>query len=295
MRILLLGKNGQLGWELQRTLAPLGDLISFDFPQFDLLDEGATRHIIQDERPQLIVNATAYTAVDQAEKEPELAQAINAVAPGYIAEQARLLGAGFVHFSTDYVFDGYKGSPYLESDEPNPLGVYGKSKLEGERNIEQVGGPYLILRTSWLYSLRRDSFVTRVLQWSRQQEVIRVVDDQISNPTWARMLAEVVAQLLAKGGENMAGWLGDRSGVYHLAGNGFTSRYAWACEILACDPERDERITKQVIPASSKDFPTLAKRPPFSALNCTRFFDIFGLQLPDWKTSLHMAMEVDSI
>jgi dTDP-4-dehydrorhamnose reductase len=291
MRILLLGKDGQLGWELQRTLAPLGDLVSFDFPQFDLLDEGNTRRMIQDERPQLIVNATAYTAVDQAEKEPELAQAINAVAPGYLAEQARLLGAGFVHFSTDYVFNGSKASPYSESDEPNPLGVYGKSKLDGERKIEQVGGIYLILRTSWLYSLRRDSFVTRVLQWSRQQEVMRVVDDQISNPTWARMLAEVVAQLLAKGGENVAGWLGDRSGVYHLAGNGFTSRYAWACEILRFDPDREQQVTKKILSSSSKDFPTLAERPLFSALDCSRFFDIFGLQLPDWKIALQMAME----
>jgi dTDP-4-dehydrorhamnose reductase len=291
MCILLLGKNGQLGWELRRTLAPLGDLIALDYPEIDLLREAATRQIVKEIHPQVIVNAAAYTAVDQAENEPDLAYAINAIAPGYLVEEARTLGALYVHFSTDYVFDGTKGTPYLERDIPNPLSMYGKSKLEGERNIEQVGEVFLILRTSWLYSLRRDSFVIRVLEWSRQQEVMRVVDDQVGNPTWARMLAEAVAQMLAKGGENVVDWLGDKSGVYHLAGGGFASRYEWAKVILKTDPNKREQVVKELLPASTTDFSTPAVRPLYSALNCARFSETFGLRLPGWEAALKLALD----
>ncbi len=161
MRILLLGKIGQLGWELHRTLASLGEVIALDFPQIDLTQAGSLRQIVRDAHPQVIVNATAYTAVDRAETEIETAMAVNALAPGMLAEEAAALGAVLIHYSTDYVFDGAKGSPYLESDVPNPLGVYGRSKLAGELAVEQAGGISLILRTSWVYSLRRDSFVLK--------------------------------------------------------------------------------------------------------------------------------------
>jgi dTDP-4-dehydrorhamnose reductase len=290
MRILLLGKYGQLGWELHRTLAPLGEVIALDYPEIDLAQEGEAPRVAREIRPQVIVNASAYTAVDRAESETELAYAINARTPGILAKEAVDLGAVLLHYSTDYVFDGSKGSPYEEDDTPNPLGVYGRSKLEGERAIEQVGGVYLILRTSWVYSLRRDSFVTKVLQWSRQQSSLRVVDDQVSNPTWARMLAEVTAQLLAKGGGDIFNWFGERGGLYHLAGDGFASRLAWAQAILRHDPHKDEQVTREVLPARTADFPTPAQRPLFSALNCNRFTRAFGLKLPPWESALGLAM-----
>lgn len=291
MRILLLGNTGQLGWELQRSLAPLGEVTALDFPAIDLSQAEPVRQLVRQMRPGVIVNATAYTAVDRAEIQPEIARAINAAAPGILAEEAAALGAAMIHYSTDYVFDGVKGSPYVESDPPNPLGMYGRSKLEGEQAVERVGGCYLTLRTSWVYSLRRDSFVTKVLQWSRQQPSLRIVDDQISNPTWARMLAEVTAQLLAMGGKDLTGWLGERAGLYHLAGSGYASRLEWAKVILSFDPHRDEQVVRELLPARTAEFPTPAQRPLFSALVCDRFHATFGLSMPAWEESLRLAMD----
>jgi dTDP-4-dehydrorhamnose reductase len=291
MRILLLGKNGQLGWELQRTLAPLGDVAAFDYPEIDLVHEVITRRIVKEKRPQVIVNATAYTAVDKAENEPDLAFALNAVAPGYLAEEARSIGALFVHFSTDYVFDGNKGTPYLETDMPNPLSVYGRTKLAGEQFVQEIDGSYLILRTSWVYSMRRGSFVTKVLEWAHSQQVLHIVDDQVGNPTWARMLAEIVAQVLAKGGDEVVDWLSERSGLYHLAGSGFASRYEWALAILENDPDPAKRLATQTQPAKTADFPTPATRPLYSYLDCHHFAKTFGLYLPPWQEALKLGME----
>jgi len=291
MRILLLGKYGQLGWELQRTLTPLGDILALDFPQIDLKQEGSLREPIHDSRPQVILNATAYTAVDQAESEPEIAQVINTHAPWTMAEQAKKIGAALIHYSTDYVFDGTKGSDYLEQDIPNPLNVYGQSKLAGERAIQEVDGSYLILRTSWVYSMRRDSFVTKVLEWSRTQTSLHIVHDQVSNPTWCRMLAEVTAQLLAMASKDVAGWMDERRGIYHLAGRGRASRFEWAQAILEMDPRREEQTVHEIQPALTSEFPTTAVRPLHSALNCDHFTDTFGLTLPDWREALNLAME----
>jgi dTDP-4-dehydrorhamnose reductase len=291
MNILLLGKYGQLGWELRRALAPAGGVIALDYPEIDLVNLSQLREVVRTHQPEIIINATAYTAVDKAESEPELALAINARAPALLAEEALRLGVPFIHYSTDYVFDGSKGSPYLESDPPNPVGVYGQSKLEGERLIQAVGGDILILRTSWVYSLRRDSFVTKVLQWSRQQLKLHLVCDQVSNPTWARMLAEATGMLLVKGGEHWRDWLGERRGIYHLAGSGYASRLEWGQEILRLDPNKEEQVTKEILPAVTADFPTPAQRPLFSALNCTLFMNTFGLYLPDWQLALQLAME----
>jgi dTDP-4-dehydrorhamnose reductase len=288
-RILLIGKNGQLGWELHRTLATLGELIAVDYPEIDLGQPETGRDLIRRIQPQVIVNAAAYTAVDQAETEQELARKINAIAPGILAEEALRLNALFIHYSTDYVFDGTKGTPYTESDVPNPLNFYGLSKLEGEQNVENIGGAYLIFRTSWVYSLRQQSgFVNKVLQWARQQETLHLVNDQISNPTWARMLAEVTAQVLAQGSDTCS----ERKGLYHLAGSGFTSRFEWAKSILALDPNHGEQTVKELLPASTSEFPTSARRPLFSALDCGNFSDVFELKLPDWKQALEMAMSV---
>jgi dTDP-4-dehydrorhamnose reductase len=295
MRILLFGKLGQLGWELRRTLAPLGEVMALDFPEIDLTDPGCTRAPIRAFQPQVIINATAYTAVDRAESEPKIAEAINGYAPGVMAEEARAINAALIHYSTDYVFDGTKSSPYNESDTPNPLGVYGRSKLNGERAIQQVGGVYLILRTSWVYSLRRESFVTKVLQWARQKAELRIVSDQISNPTWARMLAEATAQIIASANQDPVGYLGQQIGrsgsLYHLAGDGYASRFQWAQAILANDPHPGEQIIQELIPAMTADFPTPAKRPLYSALNTDKFAHTFELRLPNWKDSLSMAME----
>ena len=299
MRILLLGKSGQLGWELNRTLATLGHVITLDYPEIDLSQPKNLPVLIREIQPDVIFNATAYTAVDQAESEADLAYAINGLAPGILAEAAQKQGAALIHYSTDYVFDGKKGKPYLETDVPKPVGVYGSSKLAGEQAISTVGCKYLILRTSWLYSLRRDSFVTKVLKWARQNTQLRIVTDQVSNPTWARMLAEISAQLLVKaiqqsGAENqLNNWLGERKGIYHLAGSGFTSRLEWARAILQFDPHPDEQVANALEAAYTTEFPTPAQRPIFSALNCDQFTKTFGLLLPPWEEALKLAMEAE--
>jgi len=290
-KILLLGNTGQLGWELERTLAPLGEVVGFDYPAINLAQPDSIRQVMHQVRPRIIVNATAYTAVDRAESEPELATAINAVAPGMLAEAAGELGASLIHYSTDYVFDGNKGSVYVESDSPNPLSIYGSSKLAGEKAISQVGGTYLILRTSWVYSIRRPSFVTKVLEWSRQQPVLRMVTDQVANPTSARMLAEITAQLLAKSSPDVTDWIGARAGIYHLAGSGFASRLEWAQAILEMDPHPYEHVTRKIEPALTADFPTPARRPLYSALNCEKFEQTFRLRLPDWRTALKLTLD----
>ncbi len=287
MNLLLLGKTGQLGWELQRTLQPLGVVVACDYPEVNMADAASIRKTVRECRPDVIVNATAYTAVDKAESEPELAEAINGTGPGVLAEEARKLNAVLIHYSTDYVFDGTKGAPYEETDLPRPVNVYGKSKLAGEQAIQSVGGDYLIFRTAWVYSLRRESFVSKVLGWARKNEILRVVDDQVSNPTWARMLAEVTAQVLAHG----IGYLRERTGLYHLAGGGHASRYAWAQEILRLDPAKQEQKVKQLLPALTSDFPTPAQRPLFSALECRKFEQTFNLRLPVWDASLELAVE----
>jgi dTDP-4-dehydrorhamnose reductase len=291
MRILLLGKYGQLGWELNRTLGPLGEIYALDFPEIDLSRPDSIHSVIREAHPHIVVNATAYTDVDRAEDESEKTMAINGHAPGLMAEITSSIGAALIHYSTDYVFDGTKGAPYSEKDPPNPLNEYGKSKLAGEQAISQVDGAHLIFRTSWVYSLRRENFVTKVLSWSRKQETLRIVSDQISNPTWARMLAEISSHLIALGERDISRWVNERKGIYHLAGTGFASRLEWAEAILRFDPRRDQQIAEKILPARSFDFPTPARRPLFSGLNCDHFSNTFGLRLPPWETSLQLAMQ----
>lgn len=291
MKILLLGNTGQLGWELERSLATLGEVYAIDFPDLNLEDVDGTIRLIREVRPQAIFNATAYTAVDRAEQEKDLAGAINSRGPGLLAEEARALGAALIHYSTDYVFDGAKGHPYVETDEPCPLGAYGESKLAGERAVQAVGGSYLILRTSWVYSLRRDSFVTKVLQWSRQHRSMKLVTDQVSNPTWSRMLAEASAQILAMAGKDPEGWMKEHQGLYHLGGWGHASRLEWGQAILSLDPKKEEQVTQEVIPALTAEFPAPAARPLYTALNCSHFENTFTLRLPPWEQALRLAMD----
>lgn len=291
MKILLLGKFGQVGWELHRTLLPLGEIIAFDYPEIDLGDLKQTRQLIRKNQPHIIINATAYTNVDRAEKERELAFNINAVAPGVLAEEARKINAALIHYSTDFVFDGKKGRPYLEDDSPNPINLYGESKLAGERAVQEVNGLYLIFRTSWVYSLRRDCFVTKIMKWAREHKNMRVVTDQIGSPTWSRVLAETTAQVLARGESNVIEMLAEKKGLYHLAGKGSVSRLEWCQAILENDPEKEEHIVTKLQPALSSDFITIAERPQFSALNCDHFVSSFGLKLPTWETTLTLAMK----
>jgi dTDP-4-dehydrorhamnose reductase len=286
MNLLLLGNTGQLGWELQRTLQPLGAVVALDYPVVDMSDAASIRRAVRESSPRIIVNATAYTVVDKAETELELAGAINGTGPGVLAEEARGLDAILVHYSTDYVFDGSKGAPYKETDLVSPVNFYGQSKLAGEQAILSADGNHMIFRTAWVYSLRRDSFVTKVLGWAREKEILRVVDDQVSNPTWARMLAEITAQVLSRG----EGYLRERTGLYHLAGGGHASRFAWAREILRLDPGKQDQKVKQLLPAASSDFPTPARRPLFSALDCQKFEQTFSLSLPAWDAALALAM-----
>ena len=290
MKILLLGNTGQLGWELERALAILGEVAALDFPAVNLLDEAGTRQAVRSVAPQVIVNATGYTAVDKAESEPEKAHAVNARAPAVLAEEARTLGAALIHYSTDYVFDGLKGSPYVETDPPHPLGVYARTKLAGEQAVQQTGGAFLILRLSWMYSLRRDSFVTKVLGWARQQRSLRMVTDQVGNPIWARTAAEATAQILAMGHAHILPWLAERRGLYHFVGPDHASRYDWARAILRLDPRPQEQIAEQVLPALTEEFPAPARRPLFSALDSRKFTETFGLRLPAWEAALRLAM-----
>ena len=287
MRTVLIGKNGQLGWELQHALPLLGEVIALDRNDLDLSVPGSIQKTVIALKPDLVINAAAYTEVDLAESQVDLAMNVNAVAPGLLAEVTRKLGTVFIHYSTDYVFDGSARIPYTENDPPNPLNTYGRSKLMGEENVQQAGGAYLILRTSWVYSLRGNSFVNKVLSWSRKNTTLRIVSDQISSPTWARTLAEITCLAIHN---NPLGDYRERHGVYNLAATGFTSRYEWAKRILACDPRKSEQLVQSVEPASSDEFPTPATRPYFSALDCTKFKDTFGLSLPNWEESLRQAM-----
>lgn len=286
MKILLFGALGQLGTELQNALSPLGEIAAYDIHNLNLERTDLVRETIHAVQPHAIVNASAYTAVDLAESEKEKAFHVNGDIPALLAEEAAKINSFLIHYSTDYVFDGAKGSPYLEGDGTNPLSVYGSSKLAGEEAIKGGKAHYLILRTAWVYSRNRSSFVTKVLEWARKQEVLKVVSDQVSNPTWARTLAEVTAQLLG----NRFDYLVERQGLYHVTGNGYGSRLDWASQILALDPNKHEQTVREVIPAFTSDFPTPAQRPLFSALDCGLFQSTFDIPLPKWEDALKRAM-----
>ncbi len=290
-RILLLGKNGQLGWELQRTLAPLGEITAIDREEIDLSQPGQLRQVVADLRPSLIVNASAFTDVDGAESRPQLALSVNRDAPAILAEESHRLRIPLIHYSTDFVFDGLLGRAYTEADAPNPLNVYGQSKLEGEQAIQAVGGLHLIFRTSWVYSLRGNGFVSKVLRWAREKESLRVVDDQIGSPTWARMLAEMTSLILMQAQVRGPDWQAMHSGLYHVAGSGEASRLEWAQAILQLDANANEQRCKEILPAKTADFPTPAQRPAYSALSCEKFERTFGLSLPHWRESLRLAMD----
>ena len=285
LKILLLGKNGQLGWELQRSLAPLGELIALDRHSTDfcgdlanLLGLAAT---VQQVRPGLIVNAAAHTAVDKAESEPALARTLNATAPGVLAQEAAALGALLVHYSTDYVFDGSGTRPWVETDTPAPLNVYGQTKLEGERLIQAACPHHLIFRTSWVYAARGGNFAKTMLRLAQERDSLNVIDDQFGAPTGAELLADVSAHAIRHVLRSP-----HDAGLYHLAAAGETSWFAYAKYVLAQAELVQPAIKilgKTLQPVATSAFPTAARRPHNSRLDCTRVQTTFGLSLPPWQ------------
>ena len=285
MKILLLGKDGQLGWELQRALAPLGEVQAFGRAGADLGDPESLRALVRDIRPDVIVNAAAYTAVDKAESDADLAQRVNALAPGVLAEEAQALGAWLVHYSTDYVFDGSKDGAWVETDATRPLSVYGRTKCEGEERIRASGARHLILRTSWVFAPRGGNFARTMLRLAREREQLTVVADQFGAPTGAELLADATALALYR-----IGVLGveaaSLSGTYHLAASGETTWHAYARHVLA-QAQGLGAVLKagpdQVLPIPASAFPAPAPRPANSRLDCSKFCASFGLRLPDWR------------
>ncbi len=284
-RILLAGKNGQAGWELRTALAPLGTVIALDRSEMDLASPDSIRRAIRDARPKVIVNAAAYTAVDKAESEPDLAMQVNGVAPGVMAEEAKRLGAVLMHYSTDYVFDGELGRPYTEDDTPNPVNTYGRTKLAGERAIEAVGGKHLILRTSGVYSSRGSNFVLTILRAAREKAELTVVNDQHGSPTWARALAAATANLLRQEERLPA-----RSGIYHLSAEKHTSRYELAQAIITIAREISGRPGgwAAVKPIRTDQYapPPPARRPTCPALAMDKIGRDFGVRMQDWESQL---------
>jgi len=270
LRILLTGRNGQVGWELERALPALGELIATDRSTLDLSDADAIRRIVREAKPQLIVNAAAYTAVDRAETERDAAIQVNAVAPGVLAGEAKRLGALLVHYSTDYVFDGEKRSPYLENDRPNPISHYAFTKLEGERTVAASGCRHLILRTSWVYGPRASNFYQIIRRKAEANEAMRMVDDQTSVPTGSAFLATQTIALLRTMTE----------GLLHLVPSGQATRYEFAREVVTAGASRSA-----VEPARTADFPSSARRPVYSVLDNRRAAALLGA-LPAWKEVL---------
>jgi dTDP-4-dehydrorhamnose reductase len=295
MRILLLGKNGQVGWELQRLLPSLGEVAAFDVPEVDFSRSGDLRAFVRGEKWDLIVNAAAYTAVDRAESEPDAAMAVNGVAPGILAEAAAGMGAGFVHYSTDYVFDGTKGAPYIEDDPPAPVNVYGKTKAEGDRRVQAASGSHLVLRTSWVYGARGSNFFLTVRRLARERQSLRIVDDQVGSPTWCRSLAESTVYVLAaigrEPGSSFAEKMADRKGLYNLSAEGETSWFDFAKAVLESDPSRSEYVARQVLPIRTEEYPTPARRPPCTVLSKEKIRRTFGLTIPSWREQLAGCVE----
>lgn len=293
MRFLVTGSNGQVGWELQRTLQTLGEVVACDRGTLNLADPDAICRTMRDVQPDVIVNAGAYTAVDKAESEPELAMAVNGVAPGVLAEEAKRIGALLVHYSTDYVFDGTKAEAYLESDAPNPASVYGSSKLAGERAVEAAGGACLIFRTSWVYAGRGKNFLLTILRLAGEREELRVVDDQIGAPTWCRTIAEATAQVVAKLS------VGDRidadralalRGVYNLTAGGRVSWCGFARAIIEATRSRRGGVGPKVTRITTAEYPLPARRPTNSVLSARKLQDTFGIVCPPWDHALNLCL-----
>lgn len=292
MKILLFGKNGQVGWELQRSLAPLGELIALSSTseEFcgDLADLAGIKRTIRKIVPDIIVNAAAYTAVDKAESETELAHILNAEAPAVLAQEAKQLNAWLVHYSTDYVFNGNGDQPHLEMDVTDPLNVYGKTKREGENNIIASGCSHLIFRTSWVYAAHGNNFIKTILRLAQQRDKLTIVNDQIGSPTGAELIADITADALL-----LLRHQSEVSGVYHLTAKGYTSWYAFARFILEHARRANFPLKIQsdaLLPIASVDFPLPAERPLNSRLSTYKLEKIFALNLPAWQVGVSRVL-----
>ena len=296
-RILLLGVQGQLGWELRRSLAPLGPLVCTarrgegDVLPVEVADEKSLVDLVRGVRPRLIVNATAYSAVDQAEREPDLAMAVNGRAPGILAAEANRLGAALVHYSTDYVYDGSGSRPWTETDEPRPLNAYGRSKLVGEEAIAAARGAYWIFRTSWVYGVHGANFVKKILKLAAERPNLRVVGDQIGAPTSARFLADATFQALSRAGGDYAAVGRERGGVFHLCCSGATSWHAFTERIVGGARQAGMKLAVEAVESiPSTEFPTPAARPRNSRLDCRKFSDTFGIRPPSWEAAFDATL-----
>jgi dTDP-4-dehydrorhamnose reductase len=308
--ILLTGRTGQVGSELFRLLPEIGEVLAPDRHELDLLNPDSIRRAVREIRPELIVNAAAYTAVDAAETQEAEAHAINASAPGVLTAEAKKIGAAVVHYSTDYVFDGSKRTPYEEGDSAAPINVYGKTKHAGEQAVRDAGVPHLIFRTAWVYSTGGRNFLRTILRLATEKDELRVVRDQFGAPTWSRDIAEATVKILAQltsQDSSPANSISGVSGIYHLTAAGETTWYDFARAILEEAPHlsptvewfkeatRDRPlITKQIIPITTADYPTPAARPAFSVLSNSRLIRTFGIELPHWRVQLGLVFEPES-
>ena len=289
MKILLLGKNGQVGQELEKTLANYGALLALGRQDLDLAEPDSIRTTIQKLRPEVIINAAAYTAVDKAESEPDLAMAVNGTAPGIMAEEAARLNALLVHYSTDYVFDGTKSAPYTEQDIPHPLNVYGSSKLAGEQAICAQASRYLIFRTSWVYDRQGKNFLTAIKRLGNQRRELTIVNDQLGAPTWSREIARTTVHAIEK-------YLAHAqpqqiNGIYHLTAQGQTSWFGFAQAAKGYDLFTDLAAPPTLRAITSAEYPTPAKRPMYSVLSNAKLLAQFNLQMPDWEVSLRECLQ----
>ncbi len=302
LRLLITGANGQVGWHLQRILAPLGEVLAIDVEEVDLTDLDAVSRTVREFVPDIVANAAAYTAVDKAESEPDLARAINVVAPARIAQECAASGALMIHYSTDYVYDGSKSGPYEENDATGPLSAYGQTKLKGDQAIIASGCAHVILRTTWVYDIRGKNFLRTVLRLAREKEELRMVGDQYGAPTWARGLAESTAIILAKSLERRVATGVWNSGLFHLTAAGQTSWAGFAQailedyeELLAWPAETGEfggpLKAKRVVAITTEQYQTPARRPRNSVLSNAKVKAAFGVALPDWRAQLRLAMQ----
>jgi dTDP-4-dehydrorhamnose reductase len=286
--ILLFGRVGQVGWELRRTLAPQARVTCVDYPEIDFTRPDSVRAAIAAAAPDIIINAAAYTAVDKAEAELALATQINADAPGVMAAEAKKRGALLVHYSTDYVFDGTKTTPYVETDAPNPLGAYARTKHAADEAIRTAGCDHLIFRLCWVYGARGANFMLTMQRLAREREKLRVVADQVGCPTWSRMIAETTAQALLQ--VRTAEDARRLSGTYHLCSSGQTSWHGFAKAIIDLMPP-ETRKCREVEAITTAEYPTPTKRPAYSVMSAAKLEKAFGLRLPDWHESLRQVVE----
>ena len=298
LRILITGEYGQVGEALKRTLAPLGEVYAPTLAELDLTDTKSTRKAMREFRPRWVVNAAAHTAVDKAESESELAFALNAIAPEVLAEEAKKIGAAMVHYSTDYVFDGAKQTPYVESDPTGPLNVYGRSKLAGEMALSASGVPYLTFRTSWVYGATGNNFLRSILRLARESEHLRIVGDQHGAPTWSFDLARLTAHAITyiEGLTTQATCSLQEaalpvSGLYHASGAGETSWYGFAAQAIAELQQMEPEAKLATVEAiSTAEYPTAAKRPLNSLLDCSKLERVFGWRMQEWRSSLTQVL-----